>query len=118
MQMWKIKVGLSFGGDLLKPAVQPDTDVIVASRMYDAVRQLKPQVEPDPTAYVFIPILVNHKVIAAKSKLLLHKVTTEKKEKKDNVIVPIDNLGEWTTKRKALSSEEAKPNGRKVSLFS
>ena len=115
MQMWKIKVGIPFGGDLIKPDVQPSAGATEASRMDDAVRQLKPQVEPDSIVSVIIPILVNHKAIAAKSKLQLHKVATDKKEKKEKCHVALDVLGEWTTKRKALSSEEAKPKSAKKS---
>ena len=107
--MWQIKVPVFFGGELLKTQVQPDSDVTLTTRWDEVALKLEPQVQPDSHVYVFIPILVNHKVIAGKSKLQLHKVTTEKKEKKEKVIVPTHVIEDWSNKRKAMSHEEARP---------
>ena len=113
MQMWQMKVSIPFGGSLIKLDVPPSVGSIEAARMDAAVKVLKPHVEPDSNVAVIIPILVNHKAIVAKSKLQLHKVATDKKEKKAKSHAPLDVVGEWTTKRKALPSEEAKPKGTK-----
>ena len=70
-------------------------------------------VELDSAVYVFIPILVNHKPIAAKSKLQLHKVKTDNTDKKEKVVVPIDHVGGWQAKRKYICSDTSKPKADK-----
>ena len=116
MQMWRMKVTIPFGGSLIRPDVPPSDDSTEASRMIDAVRKLKPQVEPDSNVAVIIPILVNHKAIAARSKLQLFKVATDKKDKQattEHKVVPLDVLGTWTNKRKAMPSDVARQKGAK-----
>ena len=116
MQMWQMKVSIPFGGSLIQLDLPPSADSTEASRMEAAVMQLKHNVEPDSTVVVIIPMLVNHKMIVAQSKLQLHKVATDKKEKQaksHHEVVPLDVVGEWTTKRKALPSDVAKQQGTK-----
>ena len=106
--MWQVKLRINFGGELLKPKVQPDSDVTVTPPWDEAALKLKPQVQPESGVYVILPMPVNHKVVAAKSKLQLHRVTAEKKEKQ-HVIVPIDVIQDWNNKRKAIPAVEARP---------
>ena len=58
-------------------------------------------------------MLVNHKAIAAKSKLQLHKVATDKKEKSHKANVAVDVLREWATKREALSLKRPSQRDRR-----
>ena len=107
-----MKLGINIAGGLIRLGVQQSADSTAAARMDNAVLALKAHVEPESDVAVFIPILVNHKAIAAKSKLLLHKVATEKKTlKKAKSHSPVDVIGEWTAKRKEPPAEEAKPKG-------
>lgn len=88
----------------------------MATRDDDAMRQLKPMEEPDSVVYVTIPILVNHKAIAAKSKLQLYKVKTDNTDKKEKRVVPIYHVDTWQAKRKYMSSDSSavpKPKSHK-----
>ena len=115
MQVWQMKVSIPFGGSLIQLDLPPSADSTEASRMEAAVMTLKHNVEPDSTVVVKIPLLVNHKLIVAQSKLQMHKVATDKKDKKAKPLAPLDDVGAWTSKRKVGAGAEDKPRANKKS---
>ena len=69
---------------------------------------LAPQVQPDSTVKVILPVLVNHKTIDARMRLWVHEAKAEKDDKRKHEVTPIDGLAEWKKQRFAAEATGTK----------
>ena len=95
LEMWRVKIQVSFRGEL-EGEHQRDASALM----------LKPNVQPDTTTAVILPVIVNHREIAAKDRLLLYKVTAEPKAEKRQV-EQIDAVTVWNNKRRTAADGPA-----------
>ena len=92
-----VAVSVSFTG-VLQGALQREHAFIA----------LAPQVQPDSSVKVILPVLVNHKAIDAQSRLWVYEAKAEKDDKRKHEVIPIDGLAEWKKQRCAAEATGTK----------
>ena len=79
LELWKIAIPISFAGELSHPLAR-DKDALT----------LKGHVQPDADVKVILPLLVNHRAIDAKYRLLFHRVLPVEAQTAKRAAGPVD----------------------------
>ena len=96
LQLWKIKIPVTFTGALLGPLARDG-----------AALQLKHHVQPDTCVNVLLPLLVNHRDIDAKHELVFHRVVPVAPQKEKRPAPPAHPLDAWKAQKVAHAKAAA-----------
>ena len=96
LQLWKIKIPVTFTGALMGPSARDGAAV-----------QLKHHVQPDTCVNVLLPLLVNHRDIDAKHELVFHRVAPVAPQKEKRPPPAAHPLDAWKAQKVAHAKAAA-----------